>query len=97
MPYVWEVSTMVADPIAIVIQEYLPHSSSGRRQKGDRDPLFREKDFEMQDRESVTWLWSYCLLEVERPSSRPPDLPPGLKPKKGMRDGARRWGINCAN
>ena len=81
---------MVADPIAIVIQEYLPHSSSGRRQKGDRDPLFREKDFEMQDRESVTWLWSYCLLEVKRSSSSASNLSPGLNQKKGMREEARR-------
>ena len=44
-------------------------------------------------REFVTWLWSRCLLDVKQPRSSTPDLSPRIKPKRVLREEARRCGM----
>jgi len=44
-------------------------------------------------REFMTWLWSRCLLDVKQPRSSTPDLSPRIKPKRVLREEARRCGM----
>ena len=78
--------------IAVAILLYLSQRNTGNKVEVGLSSSFLQGR-NLKCKEFVTWLWSRCLLDVKQPRSSTPDLYPRIKPKRVLREEARRCGM----